>query len=363
MDVNLALADLQPQFSIQNPTTECDRNGDYYDSAGKIRGKACPISGAPIRISGPRVTRHTLLDHSPSIKMSDGYCYDKKAFIVYLMAQLRKGVRLDAIKSPMTNVPYGVDELIEFNNAGLINFDNFIESTRELHDFNGKCFYSLIQPGFYYSFDNTFNNKFAQDMYFLYHANQYLLSLGATEPIEYAKKLIIYGYLAMFNTGAQRDYGLLMRFYSAQSLFMPFVAMKKPITYFANRTNRIEYPDDFELNWDNHLFFNHGSRGIFENITKSCWQPSIYSGEMSLRSGKHIEHSKELYPHCNTNSGQSGDWTRLMEYLRMDKHEHEQQRRSRIGGRQRKTQSKSKTQSKTRRSKTRRRYTRLGRRV
>lgn len=349
MDVDLELADLQPQFSITNPDRECERNGDYYDSAGKVRGKACPISGALIRISGPRVTQHTLLDKSPSIKMSDGYCYDKKAFIDYLMAQLRKGIRKDAIKSPMTNVPYGRDELSEFENAGLINFEDTIESNRELHDLSEECFDTLIKPGFYYSFDNTFNNAWAQNMDYLYHANQYLQSLGATEPIEYAKILVIEGYLALFNMSAPRDIRLLIDFYSAQSLFMPFVTMKKGITYFSDRTKTIEYDDDFELNWDNHPFFGNRFRRIFEQVTKSCWQPNIYSGEMSLRSGKRIEHSEELYANCNSNSGQSGDWQRLMDYLKLEKHEHDERRRR--GG---KRLNKSNRPKSSRRNKTRR---------
>jgi len=151
-DIDLELADLQPQFSIHDPPGDCDRNGDYYDSAGIVRGKACPISGALIRISGPRLTRHTLLDESPSIKMSDGYCYDKKAFLSYLTVKLSKGIRPGDIKSPMTNVPYGVDELNEFQNAGLIIFENVLKLHRELRDIGGEIFYKLIQPEFYYSF-------------------------------------------------------------------------------------------------------------------------------------------------------------------------------------------------------------------
>ena len=132
-----------------------------------------------------------------------------------------------------------------------------------------------------------------------------------------------------------------MRFYAAHSLFMPFVRMKRPIAYFANRTNHVEYDRDFELIWDNHLFFNPRCRSLFESVTTSCWQPSIYSGEMSLRSGKRIEHSEELYANCNSNSSVIGDWKRLMEYLKMEKYEHEEPRR-RMGGRRRQTKTRSK---------------------
>ena len=352
MDVGLELADLQPQFSISNPTAECDRNGDYYDSAGNVRGKACPISGALIRISGPRLTRYTLLDESPSIKMSDGYCYDKKAFISYLKEKLRKGIRPDAIKSPMTNVPYGIDELNEFQNAGLINFESILELGRELRYNGGEIFDKLIRPGFYYSFDNTYNNEIAQNMDNMYHANEYLQTLGATEPLEYAKLLVIEGYLDLFNNNIPRNVPILMNFYTVAKLFMPFIRMNKPFSYYMNNSNEIRYGHDFELIWENHPFFGRRFRNIFEKITTSCWRPTAFSGEMSLRSGKRIEHIKELYPNCNTDSTKAQRWIQLIDTLRQDKHIYEMG--NRIGGKRRpKNYHKTKRINKRRNKKTR----------
>jgi hypothetical protein len=346
-DIELELADLQPQFSISNPTAECDRNGDYYDSAGNVRGKECPISGALIRISGPRLTRHTLLDESPSIKMSDGYCYDKKAFISYLTKKLSKGISPDAIKSPMTNVPYGVAELNEFQNAGLINFENVFKINHELRNIGEEIFDNLIQPGFYYSFNNTQNNASAQDMDDLYEANQYLQTLSATEPVEYAKMLVIEGYLNLFNNTVPRNIPMLMKFYTIGKLFMPFILMNKPFLYYSNNANTIRYGYDFELIWENHPFFGRRFRNIFEKIATSCRLPTVFSGEMSLRSGKQIEHCEELYANRNSDSTQFKRWTKMMRELRQQKRVHDHMHR--IGGkRQQKTCYKHKKSNKRR---------------
>jgi hypothetical protein len=357
-DIELELADLQPQFSISNPTAECDRNGDYYDSAGNVRGKACPISGALIRISGPRLTRHTLLDESPSIKMTDGYCYDKKAFISYLTKKLSKGIRPGDIKSPMTNVPYGLAELNEFQNAGLIDFENVLKFGRELGNIGEEIFDELIKPGFYYSFDNIENyintnmninednSMSAQNMDDLYEANQYLRTLGATEPIEYAKMLVIEGYLNLFNT-VPRNIPMLRKLYAVGGLFMPFIRMNKPFSYYTKSANEIRYGEDFELIWENHPFFGRRFRNIFEKIATSCRLPTVFSGEMSLRNGKQIEHCEELYANRNSDSTQFKHWTKMMRELRQQKRVHNHMHN--IGGkRQQKTCYKHKKSNKRR---------------
>jgi hypothetical protein len=370
MNVGLKYEDLQPQFSIINPTAECDRNGDYYDSAGNKRGKACPISGALIRKSGPRLTRHTLLDESPSIKMSDGYCYDKKAFIEYLISQIRKqihrgnheNIRLNDIKSPSINVPYDVAELIEFQNAGLINFKNEFDSYLEQYKTNEYCFYSLIQPEFYYSFNNIDNNNdnytgdditkcWAQNLFYLFNANQYLQTLGATDPIGYIKRLIIMNYLDMFNT-VPRDNIMLDKIYEAGTsiIFMPFIRLYKTKDYYMNITNTIEYGRDFELIWDNHPFFERRFRRIIEGITNSCWQPTIFSGEMSLRRGTRIEHHTLLCPHGNIDISTVTKWINLLKQLLAEKREND----SMIGGKRRpKNYHKTKRINKRRNKKTR----------
>ena len=119
-----------------------------------------------------------------------------------------------------------------------------------------------------------------------------------------------------------------------------------------NDSNEIRYGHDFELIWENHPFFGRRFRNIFENITTSCWRPTVFSGEMSLRSGKRIEHSKELYPNCNTDSTKTQRWIQLIDTLRQDKHIYEMG--NRIGGKRRpKNYHKTKRINKRRNKKTR----------
>jgi len=142
-----------------------------------------------------------------------------------------------------------------------------------------------------------------------------------------------------------RHIPMLMKFYVVQKLFMPFILMPRSFSYYTNNANVIRYGIDFQLIWENHPFFGRRFRNIFEKIKTSCWRPTAFSGEMSLRSGKQIEHCEELYAHRNADSTKVKEWAKLITNLIAEKRDYDQ--RNHIGGKGR-TKALHKTNNKRR---------------
>ncbi len=314
----LTIADLQPPFYISNIYESCAKNGDLYDKNGKVIGKLCPLSGKPIRKSGERVTGSVLTDSGNSILMSDGYCYNRTALITYIKSEIGKGIRLDNIKSPMTQTPFPEAEIMQFHDSGLMNFDNIFDNATTYNSTNELFYYDFIQAGFYFSFNNSNNNLMDQNILFLWHVNQYVEKLGATNNIDFVKYIIVQNYLAFFNANKNRD--VLEPFFSASQMFMPFVTFKKSIEYFLQPLIEIKYYDDFELIWDNNLFFNPRCRAILNRIGTQTLLPERYTSSSDpSRSGTIRTSDEVLLNHRNTNSSQGVAWDQLIDEFNRQK--------------------------------------------
>ena len=315
----LTIADLQPSFYISSITENCARNGNWYDKNGRVIGKLCPLSGKPIRKSGERVTGSVLTDSGDSILMPDGYCYNRTALITYIKSEIGKGIRLDSIKSPMTQILFPEAEIIKFHTSGLMNFNNIFDNSTTYNRTNELFYYDFIQAGFYFSFNNSNNNLMAQNILFLWHVNQHVEKLGATDNIGFVKYIIIQNYVAFFNANKDRD--VLEPFFSASQMFMPFVTFKKPIEYFLNPSVTINYPnDDFVLNWNNNLFFNPRCRAILERIGTQTLLPEQYTSSSDpSRSGTVRTSHAVLFNHGNTNSSQGVAWNELIDEFNRQK--------------------------------------------
>lgn len=324
MDMDMAMAatlrpaELQPEFFISSINENCEKNGDWYDKNGRVMGKLCPLSGKPIRKSGEKVTGSVLTDSGNSILMSDGFCYNKTALITYIKTEIGKGIRLDSIKSPMTQILFPEAEIMQFQTSGLMNFTNIIDNTTNYNRTNELFFYDFIQPEFYFSFDNPNNNLMAQNILFLWHVNQHVNNLGATDNIEFAKYTIIQNYLIFFNNNKNRD--VLEPFFSASQMFMPFFRFKKSIEYFLDPSVTINYPNDFELIWNNNLFFNTSCRAILNRIGTQTLLPEQHTSSSDpLRSGTIRDFNLIATPHSNTNSSQVARWIDLIDRFNQEK--------------------------------------------
>jgi hypothetical protein len=314
----LTIADLQPSFYISSITENCARNGNWYDKNGGVKGKLCPLSGKPIRKSGEKVTRSVLTDSGDSILMPDGYCYNRTALITYIKSEIGKGIRVDNIKSPMTQTPFPQAEIRRFHDSGLMNFDNIFDNATTYNSTNELFYYDFIQAGFYFSFNNSNNNLMAENILFLWHVNQHVEKLGATDNIHFVKCIIVQNYLNFFNANKNRD--VLEPFFSASQMFMPFVTFKKSIEYFLQPLIEIEYNDDFVLNWNNNLFFNPRCREILNRIGTQTLLPERYTSSSDpSRSGTIRTSDAVLFNHGNTNSSQVVAWDQLIAHFKRQK--------------------------------------------
>jgi hypothetical protein len=298
--------DLNIPFEIHNVDENCSRNGDWYDSSGQIRGKACPLSGLRIHISGTKASDNILTDSGDSILMSDGYCYNKNFFIAFIKSKIMDGNQLDNIISPMTRVPYPQDEISNFNS--IVDLDFLIEGGEQ---FNHRCEVSydkMIQPDFYYSFNNLDNNPMAQNMFLLYWVNKYIVSKNID--IKYSIEQNISSYFQNLSLTNRGNVDQLKSFFYAQDKYLPFIKFNKSYEQLIIQGDIIVVEDengdfdsdnsDFKFIWENHPFFNPKFRSIFMTITKDPISSQLITNEMVFRNGSTKEYSVIHAPHHST---------------------------------------------------------------